>query len=82
LSIRFTRLFKLSIDKNILVAEMCRWGWGDEGGGWRWRRCLLVWEEELVMECGAMLENMLYINVPNQWMWQLDPDVILSLESL
>jgi hypothetical protein len=36
LNIRFTRLFKLSIDKNILVAEMCRWGWGDEGGGWRW----------------------------------------------
>jgi hypothetical protein len=41
-----------------------------------------VWEEELVMECGAVLENMLYVNVPNQWMWQLDPDVILSLESL
>jgi hypothetical protein len=36
------------------------------GGGWRWRRYLLLWEEELVMECGVMLENMLYVNVSYQ----------------
>jgi hypothetical protein len=31
----FYRLFELAIDKNIMVADMCRMGWAVGGGGWR-----------------------------------------------
>jgi hypothetical protein len=40
---------------------MCR-GWGVGGWGWNWRRALLVWEEKLVVECSALLQNIVLQN--------------------
>ncbi|MCI42176.1 YIPF1-like protein, partial [Trifolium medium] len=51
------RLFDLAIDKNTSVVDMHRRGWGVRGDGWRWQRCLFVWEEELLKECCAALDH-------------------------
>jgi hypothetical protein len=53
----FRRLFDLAENKLISVSEMCSLGWGVEGNGWRWRRGLRAWEEELLRECVARLSN-------------------------
>jgi hypothetical protein len=51
------------------LAEMCRMVWVVGSGGWRWRRQLFVWEEELVV-----LENLfLQVDVVDKWMWLPDP---------
>jgi hypothetical protein len=57
LNIKFCRLFELSFDKNISVANMyTKKGIGCGGDGKkRWRWCLFVWEDELHMECCAAL---------------------------
>jgi hypothetical protein len=39
LTIRFSRLFDLIVDKNILMMYMYIKGWGVGGEGWRWRQC-------------------------------------------
>jgi len=36
LSVRFSGLFDLFVDSNIIVIEMRRSGWGVEDRGWRW----------------------------------------------
>jgi hypothetical protein len=65
---RFPPLFELSINKNILVADQWRSGWGAGGSGWSWRRGLFAWEEELSLECCAILDNvLLQVNVPDKW---------------
>jgi len=47
---------------------------GVEGEGWRWRRRLFAWEEELVVDCCSLLENIvLQESIVNTWSWKLDP---------
>ncbi|GAU37198.1 hypothetical protein TSUD_30630 [Trifolium subterraneum] len=53
----FRRLYYLAEDKNISVAAMCVAGWGRNGEGWKWRRRLHAWEEELVGQCVGVLSN-------------------------
>lgn len=44
------------------------------GDGWRWRRRLWVWEENLLEECRALLFDVsLFPNVSDVWVWILDP---------
>jgi hypothetical protein len=72
---RFPRLFELSVDKNISIADKWRSGWGVGAREWSWRRSLFAWEEELSLKCCAILDNIpLQINVPDKWIWQLEPD--------
>jgi hypothetical protein len=43
-------------------------GWGVGGDAWRWRRRLLVWEKELIMECKTLLDNVnLQVDIIDQW---------------
>jgi hypothetical protein len=56
--VHFRRLFHLSLDKNISVAEMNSLGWGNNGGGWRWTRRLFAWEDKLLKECYLVLANL------------------------
>ena len=47
-------------------------GWEDGGAGWRWRRRLWVWEEEMLGECIILLHNVcLQINVKDTWKWHM-----------
>jgi len=55
--VRFRRLFELAVDKSTMVAQMFSRGWEDGGEGWRWRRRLWVWEEEMLRECIILLRN-------------------------
>ncbi|GAU10307.1 hypothetical protein TSUD_421680, partial [Trifolium subterraneum] len=82
LSTRFNRLFELALDKNITVADMYRRGWDAGGNGWRWRRHLFAWEEDLVLECYAVLENLfLQVDVMDKWIWRPDPSIGYSVRS-
>ena len=55
LSVCFPRLFSLAKNKGVTVREMARRGWIDGGDAWMWRKRLLAWEEELVIESSALL---------------------------
>ena len=57
---RFRRLYDLSIHQNLMVVEMHALGWGEDGEAWRWRRRLLAWEEELVVEIRNLISNTLH----------------------
>jgi hypothetical protein len=54
-SVRFNRLFDLTVFKGESVFEMYQLGWGEEGEAWR--RRLFAWEEELVGELILLLAN-------------------------
>ena len=53
--VRFRHLFDLAIDESCTVAHMFSSGWDVGGAGWRWRRRLWVWEEEMLGECIILL---------------------------
>jgi hypothetical protein len=56
------------------VEDMARMGWEEGGGGWRWRRRLLAWEEDSLRDCVNLLNNViLHENLQDHWRWLLDP---------
>jgi len=64
-------LFDLSIHKDLSVGEMYTLSWGEDGEAWRWRRRLLAWEEELVVEIRNLLTNVtLQDTVSDVWLWR------------
>ena len=74
LSVRFPCLFALAENKEVTVREMSRRGWMDGGDAWTWRRRLLAWEEELVMECSGLWSPIVLQDyVLDRWRWILDP---------
>lgn len=80
LSVQFSRLYDLSINKNRKVEEMFEKGWGERGDAWECRRRLWDWEEMLVEECRLLLANVvLQVNSTDHWRWSRDlSEVTLS----
>lgn len=73
LSVRFRRLFDLAENKTITVANFFSLGLARQGEGWRWRRRLWAWEEDMLEECRALLFDVLLVpNVSDKWVWLLD----------
>ena len=71
---QFPRLFDLAVNKGVTVREMERSGWGVGGGAWEWRRRLLAWEEDFVMECSSLLCNVVFkVASLDRWRCILDP---------
>ncbi|XP_024630832.1 uncharacterized protein [Medicago truncatula] len=74
LCVRLSRLFELTENKTMYVADLLsvdseRWG-----EVWRWRRRLWQWEEGLLEECRALLLDVsLNPNVVDSWVWLPDP---------
>jgi hypothetical protein len=78
LSERFPRLFELAENKLETVAGMFSLGLGHGGEGWRWRRRLWVWEENLLDECRVVLFDVSLVpNVSDDWVWL--PDLVGGL---
>lgn len=72
LAVSFSRLFELTERKLVTVEEMFYLGWGREGAAWQWRRRLFAWEEELVVECVALLSPIvLQVGSLDRWVWKL-----------
>jgi len=70
---RFSRLFDLTTNKLCTVADMCALGWEVGGEAWSWRRSLRAWEEELVVECSHLVNNVvLQTIVIDKWQWEPD----------
>jgi len=70
---RFSRLFDLATNKMCTVVDMCALGWEVGGEAWCWRRRLWVWEEELVVECSHLVNNVvLHTDVLDRWQWDLN----------
>jgi hypothetical protein len=71
---RFRLLFDLAKKKSFTIATMHVLGWEEGGAGWRWRRRLWVWEEEMLEECKTLLSDIsLQNNVLDHWQWRPDP---------
>jgi hypothetical protein len=70
---QFGRLFDLCLDKKVIVADMCRLGWELRGIGWRWRKRLFSWEEQLWGDCCTTVANvMLQVDSSDEYEWTLD----------
>jgi len=50
----FRRLFELSENKLMVVADMFILGWGE---AWKWWRRLFAWEEKMVGDIKLLLSN-------------------------
>jgi len=73
LRVQFPRRFELSENKGATVKEMAERGWDVGGGAWVWRRRLLAWEEESVLECSSLLcDIVLQVSTLDRWRWVLD----------
>ncbi|GAU20019.1 hypothetical protein TSUD_273540 [Trifolium subterraneum] len=78
----FGRLYDLADNKHISVADMFQAGWALNGNGWKWRRRLFVWEEELVAQCVGVLANfVLQGDATDRWVWNLHPSQSYSVRS-
>jgi len=70
---RFRRLYELTENKFMSVADLLSVDAEQWGVVWRWRRRLWQWEEELA-ECRALLLDVsLNSNVSDSWVWLPDP---------
>jgi hypothetical protein len=60
-----------------MVAEMSRLGWRVDGRGWKWRRRLFAREEEQVVQCDSLFDNIFFLhdNVLHKWIRKHDHDV-------
>ncbi|KAK2414519.1 hypothetical protein QL285_037103 [Trifolium repens] len=77
---QFDRLFDLCLDKEVTVADMHRREWEVGGSGWRWRRRLFAWEEQLWADCCTIVANVvLQVNSSDKWEWLPDPDTGYSV---
>jgi len=48
-------------------------GWDVGGEAWKWRRRLLSWEKEMLVECRLLLLTVvLQVIVDDVWSWILD----------
>jgi len=64
------------------VSDMCLLGWGVNGGAWRWRRRLFVWEEGLLGDLISLLQNVnLQVNNIDRWRWALESTNNYSVRS-
>ncbi|GAU21182.1 hypothetical protein TSUD_10990 [Trifolium subterraneum] len=73
LSVRFRRLYELSLHQTSTVDAMCVKGWEEGEAAWQWRRQLWAWEEEELAECKALLLNViLQLNISDRWIWRHD----------
>ncbi|MCI28870.1 YIPF1-like protein, partial [Trifolium medium] len=55
-------------DKDVTVANMYRLGWDLGGNGWRWRRRLFAWEEQMWGGCCTIVANVvLQVDSSNEW---------------
>jgi hypothetical protein len=67
---RFRRLFDLTENKFMSVANLFSVDSEQWGDMWRWRRRLWQWEEEMLAECRTLLlDVLLFPNVSDRWVW-------------
>lgn len=44
------------------------------GEGWRYRMSLLVWDENMLVQCCSLLDNiLLHDSVADPWFWKFVP---------
>jgi len=81
LNVRFPRMFSLGADRCVTVADMASRGWEEGNGAKVWRKRLLTWEEESVMDCVVLLHNIvLQDHLLDRRRWTLDPLIGYSVK--
>jgi hypothetical protein len=66
----FRRLFDLSLDKEVKVAEMIVEEEGVKKINWRWRRNLFEWEKEMVKVCSDLVLSVKRVDGEGDcWKW-------------
>jgi len=81
-SARYSRLYDLTMFKGEFVFHLSQFGWGDDGGAWRWRRRLFA-REELVGELILLLCNVtLQVNKVDRWLWTLETTKSFTVRSV
>lgn len=67
----FPRLFSLSEQSNVDIADMGWWD-GDMWWDWKWRRDFFVWEEELFQLFSDTMVVAHHKEVDDVWVWMAD----------
>ncbi|MCH93818.1 putative non-LTR retroelement reverse transcriptase, partial [Trifolium medium] len=81
LSIKFPRLFSLSLQKEATVNEMVVIDGESKNWNLLWRRSLFLWEVDRVTQLLALLENAIFSNKDDKWQWVIDPDGCFLVKS-
>jgi hypothetical protein len=80
--VRFSRLYDLSVFKEISIFDMCQLGWEEEGDVWSWRRMLFAWGEEVVGKLLLLLQNViLQVERDDIWLWTLESSNVFSVRN-
>jgi hypothetical protein len=79
---RFPCLYSISTQKDDVITEVGSW----RDGVWRWdlcwRRSFFVWEEQLVGELEAVINNVGIVDTEDRWIWNPDIEGGFSVKSL
>ncbi|GAU32048.1 hypothetical protein TSUD_214030 [Trifolium subterraneum] len=81
LSVKFPRLFSLSLNKEETVNELVVVGESTISWNFSWRRNLFLWEEDCVSLLLADLESVNLSRDEDKWRWVLDPEGCFSVKS-
>lgn len=79
---RFARLYSLSLDKEVLVADLVGWREGLREWKWRWRRVLFQWEINQLDELTSVVTQSGFKGEGrDSWVWKLDKVGVYSVQS-
>jgi hypothetical protein len=79
---RFPRLFSISTQKDDVITEVGSWREGMWRWDLRWRRSFFVWEEQLLHQLEAAINNVEIVDTDDTWVWNPDVDGGFSVKSL
>jgi hypothetical protein len=75
LSVKFPRLFSLTLNKEVSVREMTLDVEGDScSWNFHWRRALFQWKEDSVAQLVALFESVELNSNEDKWRWGLYPE--------
>ncbi|MCH88363.1 LINE-1 reverse transcriptase like, partial [Trifolium medium] len=81
LSVRFPRLFSLSLQKEAFIREVVVIEDNTKNWNLVWRRRLFQWEEDSLNQLLVMLEEVRLSHEEDKWRWSFDPEGCFSVKS-
>ncbi|GKV38790.1 hypothetical protein SLEP1_g46663 [Rubroshorea leprosula] len=79
---KFNRLFRLSREKDVCIADMGEWRNGELTWNWKWRRSLFTWETDMLQDLLSTVQGTkLKQGEDDCFVWNHDPTGKYSVRS-